>query len=211
MHRIDDIACVARVALLCSALALSACASNTEVFTTDLTRQQGLYVVGYTTDAAIRLAMEDQLVADLTARGIAAFPSHADIPDLANSSAEQVVRAADSQGALGVVLINQAVSDGGDSPVQNPQRVTPLHPDIRSFYAQSRHEMRDEPASGDPIFAEVNLFLVDGAATRLFWSGTTWTFNADGRGGAIQGISETVAAQMQQARDEFERSNVFRD
>jgi hypothetical protein len=209
MHRID-LFHIARIVLIVCGLALSACASKTEVFTTDLTRQQGLYVVGYTTDAAIRSAMEDQLVADLTARGFTAFPSHADIADLGGSSAEQVVRAAHRKGALGVVLINQAVAESSESPVRNPQRVTPLHPDIGSFYLQSRAEMVDEPANGQPIFAEVNLFLLDGAATRLFWSGTTWTFNADGRGGAIRGISETVATQMREAREEFERSNVFR-
>ncbi|MCZ6710645.1 MAG: hypothetical protein O7B25_09800, partial [Gammaproteobacteria bacterium] len=58
------------------------------------------------------------------------------------------------------------------------------------------------------VFAEVNLFILDGEAANLYWSGTTWSFHADGEGTAIRGISETIADQLQQVRDSA-RSNAF--
>lgn len=207
-HRVNT-RCAKLALLLAGVLVLSACASKTEVFSTDLTRQQGLYIVGYTTNSSVRHALEDQLVADLAERGMIAYPSYPDVLDLAQSSAPEVIRAANRKQAVGVVLINQATAEAGASPVQDPARVTPLHPDIQAFYSQSRDEMVDEQAADKPVFAEVNLFLVDGSATRLFWSGTTWSFHADGKGTALRGISETIAQQMVKARDEYDRSNVF--
>jgi hypothetical protein len=74
-----------------------------------------------------------------------------------------------------------------------------LHPDIQTFYRLSRDEMRDTQ-DDRPVFAEVNLFLVDGASTRLFWSGTTWSFQPGDRDRAISQVSEAIAEQMAAAR-----------
>ncbi|MEE4361470.1 MAG: hypothetical protein V2I63_08085 [Pseudomonadales bacterium] len=197
-----------RVAALgvCAAL-LCACATRTEVFSTDLTTQNGVYVLGYTSDESIRVAMEDQAVADLAAQGIAAWASHEDLPRLQRSSAGDVIAAASRRQAVGVVLINQAAAGPGDAP-QTPQApVTPLHPDLRTFFRESSTELDDSANAGGPVFAEVNLYLVDGTATRLFWNGTTWSFLADGQGTAIRDISETIAAQLQDARSEFLRNS----
>ncbi len=181
------------------------CASRTEVFHTDLTQQTGVYVVGYTRDPAVRARIEDQLVRDLAARQITAWTSHPEIPDLTRGSAADVVAAANRHDAVGVIVINQVAADGADAVVENPQRITPLHPDLQTFISQSRAQMSAGVAAGQTVFAEVNLFLVDGNATRLFWSGTTWSFNADGKGTAARGISETIADQLVDARAEFER------
>ena len=186
-------------ALLVCLATLVGCAGEPEVFTTDLTRQSGVYVVGYTADTELRRAFEDRLVSDLGVRGIAAFASYEDLPDLAASTPEDVVRGANRRDAVGVVLVNQASADASQSPVQNPARVTPLHPDIQTFYRLSRDEMRDTQ-DGRPVFAEVNLFLVDGASTRLFWSGTTWSFQPGDRDRAISQVSEAIAEQMAAAR-----------
>ncbi|MCZ6854627.1 MAG: hypothetical protein O7G86_11980 [Gammaproteobacteria bacterium] len=47
----------------------------------------------------------------------------------------------------------------------------------------------------------MNLFFLDGQKTRLAWSGTTWSFEADGAGKAIRDISETVANELKKIRD----------
>jgi len=38
---------------------------------------------------------------------------------------------------------------------------------------------------------------------RRFWTGTTWSFNVDNLGGAIEAISTTVAAELAKVRDEI--------
>lgn len=184
--------------LACAGL-VAGCASSPTVFSTDLTRQTGVYVLGYTADSALRRAFEERLVADLEARGITAYASYVDLPDLAASNAGDVVREANRRDVVGVVLVNQASAEGSGSPVQNPARVTPLHPDIQTFYRLSRDEMQDT-REGSPVFAEVNLFLLDGSSTRLFWSGTTWTFQEGDRDQAIGQVSENIAEQMEAAR-----------
>jgi hypothetical protein len=185
---------------------LSACAGQTQVFSTDLTTQSGVYILGYTTNSAIRIAMEDQLVADLARQDMLAWASHNDLPDLQRITPPDVVAAANGKQAIGVVLINQVAADASDSVLSNPDRVTPLHPDLQAFFQEAHAEMEDNVEPGTPVFAEVNLFLVDGAATRLYWSGTTWSFHADGNGTAIREISATIATQMRNARREFARS-----
>jgi hypothetical protein len=187
-------------------LCFGGCTSRTEVFKTDLTEQAGVYVVGYTGNPTVRTAIEDQLVGDLEARGMTAWPSHADLPDLAGRTAPDVVSAAEQHAAIGVILVNQVAADASDSVVENPKRITPLHPDLQTFFTQSREEMTDNHQPDQYVFAEVNLFLLDGQATRLYWSGTTWSFVADGQGTALRGISETIADQLRAAKADFTRS-----
>lgn len=186
---------------------VTGCTSSPQVFSTDLTRQSGVYVVGYTEDVELRQAFEDRLVADLTARDITAHASYPDLPDLGASTADDLVREANRRAAVGVVLVNQATAEASGSPVRNPARVTPLHPDIQTFYRLSRDEMQDARGDGRPVFAEVNLFLVDGSSTRLFWSGTTWSFQEGDRDEAVGRVSQTIAEQMSAAREQLNSGN----
>lgn len=194
--------------MLAAAAALAGCASKTTVIRADFTKGAGVYVVGFTPDPAIRTAMEEQLVADLRAREAIAYPSHVDIPDITASNRDELIASARARSVIGIIVINQATADASDSVVQNPQRVSPAHPDVKAFY---RYSKRQQQAALDPsqrVFAEVNLFILDGDLANLFWSGTTWSFHADGQGGAIRGISETIADQLQQVRDTT-RANAF--
>ena len=45
--------------------------------------------------------------------------------------------------------------------------------------------------------------MLDGRKTRRFWTGTTWSFDVDNQGGAIAGISATIAAELAKVRDEI--------
>ena len=194
--------------ILMGTAALAACVSKTTVIRADFTKAAGVYVVGYTPDPAIRTAMEEQLVADLRARDAIAYPSHVDIPDITASNRDELIASANARTAIGIIVINQATADAADSVVQNPQRVSPAHPDVQAFYDYSK-DAQDAPLDPNQrVFAEVNLFIVDGDVANLFWSGTTWSFHADGQGSAIRSISETIADQLQHVRDTA-RSNAF--
>lgn len=187
-----------RVALVLGFI-VSACTSP-DVIRTDLTTQAGGYVVGYTGNAALRHTFEDRLVADLRARGMTAFPSYPDLPDISTATRDSVARAANEKHVVAIIVINQVMADENRA-IGNPARVSPDHPDLQAFYDYTRRvEAEYDPE--EVGFAEVNLFFVDGAKTRLAWSGTTWSFQ-DGAGGAIAGISENIARQLEEARAAF--------
>ena len=193
-----------RFALVVAAFICAGCSTTTEVVNYDFTERQGLYVVGYATDETLRRRFEDQVIADLEAAQGSAFPSHADFASVADMSAETVVAAANDKRAIGVLVVNQVVP-GEDGVIENPLRITPEHPDLVKFYEYTKtteaqaHQRATNP--DEPAFAEVNLFLLQEDAARLIWSGTLWSFEADGSGGAIPGLAQNVADELVQIRD----------
>lgn len=193
---------------MAAAMLLSACATQTTVIRADFTQGEGALIVGYATDPAVRIAIEDQLVDDLTARNMVAHPSHPDIADITTSNREQLIALARAKKAVSVLVVNQVASDASDSVVQNPARVSPNHPDLRAFYDYTEANQPVAPQVGQSVLAEVNLFIVDGDKANLFWSGTTWSFRADGQGTALRDISALVADQLQQVRTDA-RSTAF--
>lgn len=181
--------------------ALCACTTQTTVIRADFTEREGALVVGYATDPSIRIAIENQLVGDLTARDMTAFPSHPDIHDITLSNRDQLLALANAKQTVAVLVVNQVASDASDSVVQNPQRVSPNHPDLRTFYEYTENNRVDPPQVGQRVLAEVNLFIIDGDQANLYWSGTSWSFQADGKGTALRDISSLVADQLQQVRN----------
>ncbi len=182
-------------------LILSACVTQTDVIRTDFTQNEGVYILGYSTDAGIRRTMEDQLVRDLKDREMIAYPSYPDLPDIQLTTRKNVLAAAHAKKTGAVVVINQVVA-GEEGVIDNPIRISPDHPDLQAFYDYTR-TLEENPEPDSVVFAEVNAFLIDGDKTRLIWTGTTWSFQADGAGGAISGISETIANEMRKIRDEM--------
>ncbi len=189
-------------------LLLTACTTQTTVIRADFTQGEGALIVGYAADRAIRVAIEDQLVGDLTARNMVAYPSHPDIADITASNRDQLIALARAKKAVSVLVINQVASDASDSVVQNPERVSPNHPDLQAFYHYTEAHQPAAPQVGQSVLAEVNLFVLDGDKANLFWSGTTWSFQADGKGTALRDISALVADQLQQLRTNA-RSTAF--
>ena len=188
-----------RIVIL-AVLLFTGCA-RPDVIRTDLTQNEGVYVLAYSTNGEIRRAMEDQLVADLNEQAMVAYASYRDLPDIASTTRDSVLAAANAKHTVAVIVINQVVP-GEDGVIDNPLRVSPLHPDLQAFYAHTKN-VEDNYDADREVFAEVNAFWIDGEKTRLAWSGTTWSFQADGAGGAIRGISETVATELRKIRDEF--------
>ncbi len=183
------------------ALVLTACVMQPDVIRIDFTQNAGVYIIGYTTDVRIRRAMEDQLVRDLKDREMIAYPSYPDLPDIQLTTRKNVLAAAHAKKTVAVVVINQVVA-GEEGVIDNPIRISPDHPDLQAFYDYTRTLEENQEPDGE-VFAEVNAFLIDGDKTRLIWTGTTWPFHADGAGGAISGISETIANELGKIRDEM--------
>lgn len=190
-----------RLAWIFSLLLLSAC-TTTDLITTDLTRQRGLYVIGYIDRDDIRVEIEDRLVKDLVPYELVAIASHFDIAKIKDATAAEMVAAANSHNVAAVLIINRVSRDGADSIITEGERITPDNPDLLEYYERTKDEL-DNYDNDEAVFAEVNAFFIDGEKTRRFWTGTTWSFDVDNQGGAIAGISATIAAEIAKVRDEI--------
>ena len=127
-----------------------------------------------------------------------AYVSHTDLPDIRATTRKSVLAAANAKRTVAVVVINQVAADGRGVI----KGVPPKHLDFEAFYNYTKSvEQNYDP--GQEVFAEVNAFLIDGEKARLVWSGTTWSFQADGAGSAIRGISETVANELRKVREQI--------
>lgn len=156
---------------------------------------EGLYVVAYTDDMRVRIRMEEQLVTDLATYGIVAVPSFLDFDNITEAPHQRVINTATEKKLLGIIVLNEVAADGSGSIVQNPNRVSPLHPTLQNYYEYSKSVVT-EPISNSEAFAEVNLFALNEGAATLYWYGTTWAFNVDNQGGAIRNISFTISEQL---------------
>lgn len=183
----------ALLAFLSTAL-LVGCTTRTEVTTYDFSSRTGLYVLGYTTQENLRRAVEDQLVADIRAKDMVAYASYEDLPELTAADRTSLIAAANEKRAIAILVINQVTPDA-EGVIDNPARITPEHPDLAAFFEYSKSVQRSY-VPGSEVLAEVNAFLLDGNRARLVWSGTTWSFDADGKGGAISGISDNIATEL---------------
>lgn len=176
---------------------------NLEVTMIDFRHTSGAYILGYSADLEVRTLFENQLVADLNARDINAWPSHPDIPDATSTTRDSVIAAANNKKAMFIVLAEE-VPPGKQAVAQRKGggRITHEHPTLQDFYEHTRPPNQDHADDGE-VFVEVSAYLIQENRAKLFWSGTTWSFNADGQGGAIQDISTTIADAIVRARDRY--------
>jgi len=161
-----------------------------------------LYVIGYIDRDDIRVEIEDRLVRDLVPYELVAVASHFDIAKIKDATAAEMVAAANSHNVAAVLIINRVSRDGADSIITEGERITPDNPDLLEYYELTKDEL-DNYDNDEAVFAEVNAFFIDGEKTRRFWTGTTWSFDVDNQGGAIAGISATIAAELAKVRDEI--------
>lgn len=185
--------------LTLSVFLLLACSSQTQLVSYDLTEKTGLYIVGYTADENLRRALETQLKRDIETLGMVGFTSHGDLPALGESTRRGVLEQANTKRALAVLVVSQVLPDE-QGLLSNPSLSQTDQPDLQSYYETSRRVAK-EYVPGAEVFAEVNAYLLEGDAARLIWSGTTWSFEADGQGGAISGVSQNIAAELADIRD----------
>jgi hypothetical protein len=142
--------------------------------------------------------MEDQLVADLAERNIVAHKSYRQLPDLRDITGKALVAAARGERAAALVLLSPVAADENkrlDSPLRRSPEADP-----EAFYEYTRWAEANIDPSG-PVFAEVNAFAIIGNEPVLAWSGTAWSFEADGAGGAVREISQEVADELVKIRN----------
>ena len=186
--------------LLASMLALIACAAppKQEVTVMDFRDARGAYILVYSTDSEFRRMFEDQLVKDLAARDIVAFPSHPDLPDVNATNRENLIGAARNKKAM-FILVAEEVKHGQKGVVPEGGRITHEHPTLRDFYAHTR-PADHEHDPGTQVFVEVSGFLIQGEFAKLIWSGTTWSLRADNQYGRVTELSATIANAIEDAR-----------
>lgn len=160
--------------------------------------EEGAYVVAYITDDAARRTMEDQLIADLAARQITAHKSYDELPDLRAIDGQVLLRAAKAKRVAAVVVVSPVAADENkrlDSPLRRSD-----NPDPEAFFEYTRWAEANLDLTG-PVFAEVNAFAIIRNEAVLAWSGTAWSLDADGEGGAIRDISKEVADELLKIRN----------
>ncbi len=173
------------------------CASQPQVKSIDLTEREGIYVLAYVEDESARAHIERQVVDDLTARGMRAYPSVDDFDDIASTTAERVFTAADRRRAVAVLVLDPVNRNNTGSVVGNPRRISPTQPNLQALYDYSRSRMQTYDPTKEAI-VEANLFVADGG--ELFWSGTAWSFAADGSGTALRELSGQITDALADAR-----------
>ena len=191
--------------ILISLLFLTGCNVQPTVttVTADFRNQRGIYIVAYTPVRNIRKAMEDELAKNLALKTMVAVPSYDDFYDITTSTPQEVISKAKAQKLLAVLVINQVESDGSQGIVKNPRRISPAHPTLQAFYEHSKSQAENVYQQDQEVFAEVNLFILDKDEAKLYWSGTTWTFQADGKGRAIRDFGDTIAKQIATLRNRY--------
>lgn len=181
--------------------ALLAGCMSTQVISTDLTRQSGVYVVGYVEREDIRAKVEDRFVTDLGRHEIRAVASRNDIGAIKQATPDDIVRAANEHAVVAILVVNRVSAAGDDSVIDSGRRIGPEDPDLKAYFDATRAEI-DSYGADDPVFAEVNAFFVDGSKTRRFWTGTSWTFQED-EDQVIDTISKTIAEEVARAAREL--------
>lgn len=190
--------CASCIAGLTGLLIAAGCTAPTRVISTDLTRQSGIYVVGYVDRADIRAKLEDRFVADLGAEGMRAVASRGDIDRIKDAEVADLIAAANAHQVAAIAIVNRVAAAG---PIGAGQKIRPDDPDLKAYYEATRREL-DVYDRDDPVYAEVNAFLVDGSRTRRIWTGTSWTFEEDDDA-VIASISRTIAAELAKAAAEL--------
>lgn len=191
-----------RTTVLLILIMLSGCAGTTNVIKTDLTVQRGIYIVGFIERDDIRQQLENRIVNDLVNYEMIGIPSYLDIEEIKSTPITQLVTAANSHNVAAVLIVNRVSRDGSGSIISSDRKIAPINPDLQQYYESTKDEL-DVYGRDEAVFAEVNAFFIDGKKTRRFWTGTTWSFNIDNQGGAIEGISATIAAELAKARDQI--------
>ena len=187
---------------LCPLLLAAACAQppKSDVTVLDYRDAEGAYVLVYSTDDELRTMFEDRLVADFAARDMLAIPSYPDLPDVKASNRERLLGAAKARKAMFVLIVEEVKhGEHGVTRTTNPARITHEHPSLQEFYAHTNPADHEHDEDTD-VFVEVSGFVIQGDYAKLIWSGTTWSFAADGEEGRISELSVTIANAIDQAR-----------
>lgn len=162
---------------------------------------RGTFIFTLTADNEVRQMFEDRLVADMQERGLTAFASYADLPDALGASRDSVLAAAKARNALFILAVEE-VPEGAEGRVAGEGRITRAHPTLQDFFNKNPPP-EQEYAAKSAVWVEVSAFQIRETQAVLVWSGAAWSFQADGQGGAIPGISATIADAIATERQRY--------
>ena len=183
---------------------LLGCTTTRTVRSVDLTRQSGIYVVGYTHDLERRGQFERQLVGRLIEQQFKAYASIDDIPDIAASTPQQLITQAREHQAVAVLMIKPVNS----TEIQaHAQSMPSKYQILQDLYDESKAQIEHYDPNQEAVF-EVYGFILNSKEPQLFWSGTTWTFVADGMGSGINSITTILTEELVKLRDKIRSGQV---
>jgi hypothetical protein len=184
--------------LLVAALALAACAAPTVLNAQWLNPQfagkpplRSIMVMGITKDPTNRRNFEDQMVAQLAARGVAAVPSYRFAPDAGAVEQVKLEQAVEQAGAAGVLLTRVVNVSEQVKVTQGVTMGPPMGYGFGGFYGfyggmwASSYFMPPTVYTEQHVAADTRLFETVGYT--LVWSASTTTTPS---GGSVNSLFE---------------------
>lgn len=181
--------------LLLACLALAGCAAPNPSGATVGSPGRPVLIVAYTPNEVVRVRFEDQLEADLAAKGVYAVQSHDLVQSFSLVTPRLLLDVAEQRNAPMILVVRRLITDlPGDGTAPPPGVVR--HRTLREYFvAVDRQRLPDIPPPGRQVL-EVSGYLRNGDATELVWSGYSWVdFDGDLEA-AIRETSDTIARNL---------------
>ena len=185
-------------------LLVQACTTERTVRRIDLTQQSGIYVVGYTDDNDRRRTFENRLANKLRQQDFTAFASIDDIDNIVDSTPAMIVDQAISHKAVAVLMVKPVNAAGN---LTQAATMPAKYKILQDFYEESKNQVGDYDPAREAVF-EVYAFILSSDQPKLVWSGTTWTFVADGMGAGIESITEILTEELVKIRQKIRSGEV---
>ena len=192
------------ILIMLISLVLLACTTERTVRRIDLTQQSGIYVVGYTDDNDKRHTFENRLADKLRQQDFTAFASIDDITNIINSTPEMIVDRAIGHKAVAVLMVKPVNSSDN---LTRASAMPGKYKILQDFYKESKSQVGDYDPDKEAVF-EVYAFILSSDKPKLVWSGTTWTFVADGMGAGIESITEILTEELVKIRQKIRSGEV---
>ncbi|MDA1075313.1 MAG: hypothetical protein O3A63_11215 [Proteobacteria bacterium] len=178
---------------------LAGCTGPTTVRTYDLTKHQGVYIVGYTMDEEVRRDFEDLMAEDLLAENFQVFKSYENLADVTRVKPETVVSRANDLSALTILLVNPVNADAAAPPVAKSEveRQQEMLKDLRTHLVEAQTDYDPESVAN----IDVRLFLLSDKPPEMVWSGSIKLFDVGERAATLDGLSKMIVQALIAVRD----------
>jgi hypothetical protein len=187
------------ISLLVVIALTTGCTTTTSIRTYDLTKRQGVYVVGYTENEEVRQDFEDLLAEDLSEQGFGVWKSYNDLPEVTTLDPALVVSSANERSALTILVVNPVNEAATAPPVSdvNMQRQEQVRTDLLNHLAEVETDYDPEAVAN----VGVMLFLLSEKPPELVWSGSIKLFDSSQADASIETLSSMVTEALVGVRE----------